>query len=54
MPDDPAVAVAVLLEGAGGAWTRDDLTRMRALISAEYHGPDRTEALATLDRLLGA
>ncbi len=52
MPSDHQVAVRLLLEGAGRGWTTDDLHRLRRALADEHVGPDRTAAIAAVDRLL--
>lgn len=53
MPDDPAVAVTVVLGGLVAGWTRADLARVERLIRSEYVGPDKAAALARIEQLRG-
>ena len=53
MPDDPVVAVTVVLGGLVAGRTRSDLARVERLIRSEYVGPDKAAALARIGQLRG-
>jgi len=52
VPDDPAMAVAVVFDQSAACWTRAELARLRRLVDDEYFHADRRAVLARIDDLL--